>query len=146
VVDPCAVGGGAIDVEVEVECVVSVALWTMMGLVSADGFDRQRAISETQFQRGTVALIALRSTDWVVEVRRAALTRLPEVPIALLLEVLPLLGLLTVENHRAGALNELVDGRLGDGDAPSVPRRSAGRERRHGISVLARRRVRYPLR
>lgn len=61
-----------------------------MGLVSTDGYDRQRAIGETQLRRSTIALIALRSTDWVPEVRQAAVSRLSAAPtVALLPELDP---------------------------------------------------------
>src|ERR1044071_4413787 len=50
-------------------------LWSVMGLVSSDGFERQGAIEEVQLRRSTAALIALRATDWVEQVRHAALLR-----------------------------------------------------------------------
>lgn len=92
------------------------ALWAVMGLVSADGHDRQRAITETQLHRSTTALLALRSTDWVPEVRQAAMSRLADAQSDLLLDLLPLLEVLTHERLRAEQLDELIESRLADDD------------------------------
>jgi hypothetical protein len=66
-------------------------LWTVMALVSADGFERQGAIEEVELRRSTVSLIALRSTEWVEEVREAARRRLTDAPESVLLDLMPLL-------------------------------------------------------
>jgi hypothetical protein len=105
-------------------------LWTVMALVSADGFERQHAIEEVQLRRSTVALIALRSTDWVKQVRHAALLRLAEAPASVLLDVLPLLEVLTQERTRADDLDALIEQRLSHSDL---------RAARYADNVLARR-------
>jgi hypothetical protein len=97
-------------------------LWAVLGLVSADGFHRQWAIAAADLQPGVVALVAVRCTDWVAEVRETALLRLAEAPAAVLLERLALLEALAVERPYGGGLDALVEARLGDDDLRAATR------------------------
>jgi hypothetical protein len=101
-----------------------------MALVSADGFEREHAIEDVQLRRSTVALIALRATEWVKQVRHAALLRLAEARVSILLDVLPLLEVLTQERTRADDLDALIEQWLSDGDLRAAT---------HADNVLARR-------
>jgi hypothetical protein len=92
----------------------SKPLWEILGLVSADGHERERAVSSASPSALTTALITLRSTDWVSEVRAAALQRLAEVPADELIDTLPLAEQLARERSRGEALGALLDQRLSD--------------------------------
>lgn len=91
-------------------------LWTIAALVSADGFEREAAVEAVELRRSTIRLIALRSTDWVREVRQAALLRLAAAPVSVLLDVLPLAEVLTRDRARSGDLDALVEQRLSSDD------------------------------
>ena len=60
----------------------------VLGLVSRDGRERERAIGAARLSPLTARLLALRCTDWVNPVRAAALERLGECPLPLLVEAL----------------------------------------------------------
>jgi hypothetical protein len=66
----------------------------------------------------------------VPEVREAALRRLADAPVWALLDVLPLVDVLTQERRRAGALDALVEARLADGDLRTATRAENGLARR----------------
>jgi hypothetical protein len=73
-------------------------LWEMLGLVSSDGYERERAINAARLSSLTARLLALRCTDWVPEVRTAALRRLADAAPDQLVSALAL-----AQQHRARA-------------------------------------------
>jgi hypothetical protein len=116
-------------------------MWTVMALVSADGFDRERAIVETELRRASVALLLVRSTDWVPEVRAAALSRIAGVPSPLLIDLLPLAEQLIGARERAGELGAVLDSRLSDDDLRAATLADDVRTRRYGWRRLVERRA-----
>jgi hypothetical protein len=99
--------------------------WEVLALVSADGRERERGVRATGLTRLTVLLLAIRATDWVGEVRAAALDRLDECDLPLLIEALPLADQLAVERIRGDELQLLLDRRLPEEslrDAACAPR------------------------
>jgi hypothetical protein len=106
-------------------------------LVSRSGHAREAAIEVVGLRRGTTALIALRATDWVAEVRHAALMRLAQTPTGALLGVLPLLDALTQNRTRARDLEALVEQRLRDRDLRAATELDDARARRVAWRRLA---------
>ena len=94
----------------------SLALWHVLGLLSADGHERERAIRSAPMSGLTARLLAIRCIDWVREVRDAALARLDECPHELLVAALPLVAQLAAERARGQLLDALLDARLSDDD------------------------------
>ncbi|MDA0184562.1 hypothetical protein OJ997_29940 [Solirubrobacter phytolaccae] len=87
-------------------------LWTVLALMSADGFERERAVAS-----GDVAdLLVLRAVDPVGPVREAALARLRELPPSSLLGALPMTEWLRRRAHFA-PLDALMWERL---DVPTL--------------------------
>ena len=114
-------------------------MWTVLGLVSWNGFDREHAIVATELRRATVALLLVRSTDWVPEVRAAALSRIAAVPPPLLVDLLPLAEQLVGERGRAEELGAIVDRRLSDDDLRAATHTDDVRARRAGWRRLVER-------
>ncbi|HEX2127691.1 MAG TPA: hypothetical protein VHF58_00570, partial [Solirubrobacterales bacterium] len=105
-------------------------LWGVLGLVSADGRERERAVKAAELSPLTARLLAVRSVDWVAEVRAAALARLRECPVALLIEALPLADQIAVERMRGEELHTLLDARLSEDDLRAAARARDRRSRR----------------
>jgi hypothetical protein len=92
------------------------ALWGVLALVSADGYERERAIRAAPLRPLTVRLLVFRCIDWVAEVRAAALDRLDECPPVLLVDALPLAEQLAAERGRREILGAFLDTRLSEDD------------------------------
>lgn len=93
-----------------------LALWHVLGLVSADGHERERAVRYAPITILTARLLTVRCIDWVREVRDAALSRLDGCPHEILVEALPLVAQLAAERARGAVLDALLDARLTDDD------------------------------
>jgi len=105
-------------------------LWGVLGLVSADGRERERAVTAGELSPLTTRLLAVRSVDWVTEVRAAALARLRECPAPLLTEALALADQIAVERLRGEELDALLDARLSADDLRAATRVADRRTRR----------------
>lgn len=98
------------------------ALGSVLGLVSGDGRERERAAKAAGLTPLTARLLAIRCTDWVAEVRDPASERLEQCPAPLLVELLALADQLAPERLRGDALDALLDTRLSDEDLGGATR------------------------
>ena len=87
-------------------------LWEVLALVSADGYERERAIRVARLRPVVVRLLVLRCIDWVSEIRPAALDRLEECPPRLLVDALALGEQLAAERARGEILSSFLDTRF----------------------------------
>lgn len=111
-------------------------LWEVVALLSGDGHERERAVREAGLTPLSARLLTIRATDWVGPVRAAALDRLDECPLPLLVEALPLADQLAIESIRGDELHLLLDRRL---DEESL--RQAGRAKNALVRRAAWRRL-----
>jgi hypothetical protein len=88
----------------------------VLGLVSADGRERERAIRAVELSPLSVRLLTLRAVDWAQPVRAAALARLGTAPAELLVAALPLADRLARGRARGTELEALLDRRLSDAE------------------------------
>jgi len=115
----------------------AVSLWNVLGLVSGDGYERERAIRSVPMTIVTARLLTIRCIDWVQPVRDAALSRLDECPHTALVEVLPLAAQLAAERARGQVLNAFLDARLSDADLRQAYTVKDSRTRRAAWQRLA---------
>jgi hypothetical protein len=119
----------------------SLALWHVLAFLSGDGYERERAVAWAPITPLTTRLLAIRSIDWVQQVRDAALARLDECPNEMIVEALPLVAQLAAERSRGQVLDAFLDARLSDDDLRSAYRASDVRTRRAAWQRLATRRA-----
>ena len=105
-------------------------LWGVLGLVSKDGYERERAVRAASLRPVTVRLLVLRCIDWVSEVRAAALDRLDQCPPRLLVDALSLAEQLSVERARGAILSSFLDTQFSDDDLRHAYRAAEVRTRR----------------
>ena len=102
----------------------------VLGLVSGDGYERERAVRVALLRPLIVRLLVLRGVDWVPEVRAAALDRLDDCPPRLLVDGLSLAEQLAIERARGGILSSFPDARFSNEDLRHAYRAADPRTRR----------------
>lgn len=122
----------------------ALALWHVLGLVTGDGYERERVVRAVPLTILSARLLAIRCIDWVHEVRDAALSRLDECPHDLLVEALPLVTQLAAERARGQVLDALLDARLSNDDLRRAYAADDPRSRRAAWQRLAARDVMTP--
>ena len=115
------------------------SLWEVLALVSADGRERQRGIRATPFSQLTACLLTIRATDWVGPVRAAALHKLDECPLALLIEALPLADQLATQRIRGEELHLLLDRQVSEEALREAARTASTSVRRAALRRLVER-------
>lgn len=86
----------------------------LLSMMSGDGFKREIAVQSCDpTRRAQAALLLVRCTDWVTEVKIAAEQRLGDIPKHLLLELLALAEHLVRTRYRSEAIASLLDSQLG---------------------------------
>lgn len=114
----------------------------MLGLVTGDGHERERAVRAAPMTPLTARLLTLRCIDWAGPIRDAALARLDHCPHDLLVRTLPLAEQLASERARGKLLDAFLDARLSDSDlrrayvAQDAPTRRAAWRRLSARGVL----------
>lgn len=92
---------------------VVVRAATAAGTLSPDGYLREAAVNRLGNELPwSFALLAVRTTDWVAQVRRAAMAALEAAETDSAIEHLPLLEQLSASRARAGEIREWVERRL----------------------------------
>jgi hypothetical protein len=119
----------------------ALGLWHVLAFLSGDGYERERAVSWAPITPLTTRLLAIRSIDWVQQVRDAALARLDECPHDMIVEALPLVTQLAAERSRGQLLDSFLDARLSDDDLRSAYTADDVRTRRAAWQRLASRDV-----
>ena len=120
---------------------VAMELSHVLGLVSGDGRERERAVRAAPMNTLTAQLLTIRCVDWVAQVREAALSRLETCPREVLVSALPLAAELAVGRKRGGLLDAFLDVHLSDTDLRSACRTRDVLTRRAAWRLLAARGV-----
>jgi hypothetical protein len=94
----------------------AAAFEKFLGLVSTDGYRRQSAVEDVALRPCVATLIAIRATEWVPEVRAAALVRLRGLSADEAVALLPVVETLSRGRERAAELAEVIAERLSDHD------------------------------